>query len=230
MLSTGLDLWDYEYGEIHSIPSSTRMLPSKALLMAEPLINIPRLKTVLDAGCGNGRNALHLANRGIDVIAADFSPVALRMVQTLNSGLVRPIRLNLNATFPFRDKSFDCCIDSYVSCHFTDEGVFDRYWNELARVTVDEGYLYTSMFSIEDEYYRHEQLKQGARSRLVTDHVNGITKRLYDELEFKELFGERLDMTNFFKFEFFDNVFGSNYRRSLFVAVLRKSHGKRTPL
>ena len=34
-------------------------------------------KHVLDLGCGNGRNAVYLAEKGCEVIAIDFSPAAL---------------------------------------------------------------------------------------------------------------------------------------------------------
>src|SRR5262249_28499020 len=77
-----IDTWEREYLDIHSIPSSTRLLPSKAVLLIEPLINFGQAKRILDAGCGNGRNAIHFAKKEYRVIAADFSPAALDLVST----------------------------------------------------------------------------------------------------------------------------------------------------
>jgi SAM-dependent methyltransferase len=39
--------------------------------------------TVLDAGCGEGKNAAYLARRGANVLAIDVSSIALRNAQTL---------------------------------------------------------------------------------------------------------------------------------------------------
>src|ERR1700680_3026063 len=172
-----LELWEREYREIRSIPSSTRSAPSKALLIAEPLIDFLSTAVVLDAGCGNGRNAVHLAAKGLRVIAADFSPAALNSVACLAgiSGLRRRIdltRIDLNGTLPFTNASFDLCIDSYVSCHFTRQETIDRYLAELARVTRPGGRVFTSMFSHDDEYYDVIAREYPNDLPLVTDPHN----------------------------------------------------------
>src|SRR2546426_830104 len=66
-------LWDQEYDKFQVIPSSTRPLPSKALLLFEHCLPLSESADVLDAGCGTGRNAVYLARRGCRVTALDFS-------------------------------------------------------------------------------------------------------------------------------------------------------------
>jgi SAM-dependent methyltransferase len=219
------EIWDREYRQLHSIPSSTRSLPSKALCIAEPLIDLGRARQVFDAGCGNGRNATHLAKQGCTVVAADLSPAALEAAKhaVLETGTQKFIKLtaiDLSKPLPYPDQRFDLCLDSYVSCHFTDQHVFRRYWQELARVTHRDGVIFSSMFANDDEYYA-QWISGDAPRSIITDPVNGITKVIYREDAFKSLFDAPLTLVNFLKFEFTDIVFDRNYRRCLFIALLK---------
>ena len=223
-----LKLWEREYREIQSIPSSTRVRPSKALLLFDAIIDFSRIRSALDAGCGNGRNAVHLASKGCDVIAADFSSAALESTGRLAGELglrdrVELRDIDLHEPFPFSDCIFDLCLDSYVSCHFTDSTPFSAYWSELARVTRAGGYIFSSAFAQDDEYYQRLLGDRWAALSLVTDPTNCITKRLYSEDEFRSLFRKPLSILYFIKFQFSDIVLGRNFRRSLFVALLRKT-------
>jgi SAM-dependent methyltransferase len=220
-------IWDREYNQIRAIPSSERTLPSKALLLFEPLIDFKLVNSILDAGCGNGRNAIHLATKANRVIAADFSQVAISATMALckltgHERLVAPIRANLLETFPFPDGNFDLVLDSYVSCHFLDEREFARYWSEVSRVTKPHGHIFCSMFSKDDEYYEKIGRSQPETYPVVRDPVNDIAKRLYDEQEFLKLFPDSLAISYFVNFKFFDLVLGHRYRRSLFVALLER--------
>jgi SAM-dependent methyltransferase len=186
---------------------------------------------VLDAGCGNGRNAVYFAGKGCKVVAADFSPTALAAADQLAAASdlrdrVQSIQLNLFEKLPFADSSFDVCVDSYVSCHF-DDATYLHYWEELARVTRERGLLFTSMFSSDDEYYAGIARSHPAEFPYVTDPINGLTKRLYDEEAFQSLFRTPLSIIYFAKFQFVDRVLGTDYRRSLLVSLLQKSYPER---
>ena len=54
-------LWDREYSDLKVIPSSTRQLPSKPLVLFAEILDFRKMRKVLDAGCGIGRNAIYLA-------------------------------------------------------------------------------------------------------------------------------------------------------------------------
>lgn len=218
--------WDREYTELHSIPSSTRKLPSKALCIAEPLVPITPGAWVLDAGCGNGRNSVYLGERGHHVIGIDFSSAALTASEELARQSFAADRLtferaDLFRRFPFEDNRFDLCLDSYVSCHFIDQQRFEAYWRELTRVTKPGAFIFTSMFSTDDEYYSR-LLGRPSSSPLVTDPINNVTKRLYDEATFKSLFLPPLKVVYFVKFQFSDIVLDKSYTRSIFVSLMKK--------
>jgi SAM-dependent methyltransferase len=224
---TTVDTWDREYQHVRSIPSSTRRLPSKALLLLEQLVPLDGVHLVLDAGCGNGRNAVYLAGKGCKVFAVDFSPTALAAVECEADRLglkdnLSIAKVNILDRMPFQENSFDLCIDSYVSCHFVDQTQFHAYWTELTRITKPGGFIFSSVFSNDDEYYKIIAAHSGKHSPVVTDPINGISKRLYREGEIKSSFPTILKLYYFLKFQFHDIVLGRDYTRSLYIAILQK--------
>ena len=224
-LDSTSDLWDLEYTTHKVIPSSTRMLPSKALVLFSELLGIQPGVRVLDAGCGTGRNSIYLAKKGCEVHALDFSKVALNRldVAAIQSGIRDKIfsyHHELQSPFPLSSNSFDLALDSYVLCHFSDSNFKSFYLEELHRTLKPSGLLFSSVFSIDDEYYM-ELL--GAKNEIVTDPINKLTKQLYSEEGARELFSSNFDVLYFVKFQFTDIVLGHPYKRSLLVFVLQKS-------
>ena len=223
----GGELWDREYGTLKVIPSSTRALPSKPLVLFSEILNFEQMHTVLDAGCGIGRNATYLAQKGCKVHAVDSSKIALKELDYAARKLgvwdrIVTYNCKLEGTFPFDTECFDLVLDSYVFCHFIDDGFRIAYRQELNRVTKPGGIVFSSLFSFEDEYYKEIRENGGGHGNLVKDPNNGITKRLYTEREIKDFFSVDFRILYFVKFEFSDMVLGSNYRRSIFALVLKK--------
>jgi SAM-dependent methyltransferase len=223
-LDSTSELWDREYDTCRVIPSSTRMLPSKALVLFSELLAFREGLRVLDAGCGTGRNSIYLANKGCEVHALDFSEVALHRlrVSATQSGVRDRIFLYHHAlqnAFPFEPESFDLVLDSYVFCHFTDPGMKSFYLEELRRSVRTSGRIFSSVFSVDDEYYDEFPKLEG---RIVVDPHNGLTKQLYTEEEARCMFSARFDIQYFVKFQFMDVVLDRSYKRSLLVFILSK--------
>lgn len=222
------DLWDNEYLNAQSIPSSTRTAPSHALRLAVSLIDLPSTSNVLDAGCGNGRNAVYLASRGHRVTAIDFSEAALKATseharRERLSQQIEVQHVDLLADLPHSSGRFNLVLDSYVSCHILDPINFKAYWNELARVTTPGGLIYTSMFCDDDEFYAGHRQPSHGNTKQALDPANQIVKSLYSESEFKALFQAPLRMKYFVKFQFTDVVSYRPYLRSLLIALLEKT-------
>jgi SAM-dependent methyltransferase len=221
--------WEKELSQKHAIPSSTRAEPAKALVLFVELLGLASPLKVLDAGSGNGRNTVYLAQRGCEVTAVDFCDFALKETQkrVAEAGLTRKVsivRHFLDDPAPFARESFDFVLDSYVSCHFLNEEICRNYLLDLARITKSGGHLLSIFFSNEDEYYS-QLLKNSPDGSLVCDPANGIWKRLYTERQARTLFPAVLEPQYFMKFEFLDTVLGNPYRRVLFISVLTKRRG-----
>lgn len=220
------ELWEQEFSVKRCIPSSTRDEPAKALLQFSEMLNLVGPVRVLDAGCGNGRNAVYLAKRGCKVTALDFSDSAIRETQrrVTESGVaekVSVVKHFLDDPAPFQEESFDFVLDAYTFCHFLREEAGRKFWRDMARVTRSGGHLLSVVFSPEDEYYA-QFLKDSPDGLLVRDPTNGIWKRLYTEREIKGLFAAIFELRYFARFEFTDTVLGKPYRRVVLISVLRK--------
>jgi SAM-dependent methyltransferase len=219
-------LWENEYGERQVIPSTLRPSPSKPMLLYEGLVDFARFSPVLDAGCGNGRNAIHLAAKGCVVHAVDFSAAALEVLRrrASDAGVLDRIRvyhMPLEEPWPLPSDHFALVLDSYVSCHVLDQPSREAYGRELRRVLRPSGILYSSVFCVDDAYYRGFMTSPQA-SNVVTDPHNGIKKYLYTEEEFREFFSRALTIVYFAKFQFDDVVLGRTYRRSVLTLLLEK--------
>jgi SAM-dependent methyltransferase len=220
------ELWEQEFSVKHSIPSSTRQEPAKALVLFSEMLNLGKPMKVLDAGCGNGRNTIYLAKRGCEVTALDFADSAIRETQhrAMLAGVaerVSIVRHFMDDPTPFPSESFDFALDAYTFCHFLAKEVAQKFWEDMSRVVRPDGQLLSIVFSPEDEYYAR-LLMDSPDGSLVCDPSNGIWKRLYTESEIKSFFAARFEIRYFAKFEFADIVLGKSYQRVVLACVLRK--------
>ena len=218
--------WEQEYTVFHAIPSSLRNEPAKVLVLFADLLDLKK-KRVLDAGCGNGRNAVYLAKRGCEVTAVDFAEAALTETQrradttgVKNRASVE--KVDLSATLPYASNSFDFVLDAYTFCHFLDEALATAFWTEMGRIAGPDGYLMSISFSVDDSYYA--RLRSGDGSKIVFDPTNRISKRLYEETELKNFFSRLFRIEYFAKFEFEDSVHGQSFKRVVFASILRREH------
>ncbi|PKW25538.1 class I SAM-dependent methyltransferase [Phycicoccus duodecadis] len=93
---------------------------------------------VLDAGCGTGRMARFLADRGCSVVGVDISPGMLAMARRHHPDLeVHEASLT---DLPFADASFDGVLLWYSVIHLPDEDLA-RALAEVARVVRPGGHV-----------------------------------------------------------------------------------------
>jgi 2-polyprenyl-3-methyl-5-hydroxy-6-metoxy-1,4-benzoquinol methylase len=103
---------------------------------------------VLDAGCGTGENALHLAGLGRDVVGIDFleTPIRHARQKAKDHGLVVDFRVADALKLSDSAERFDSVIDSGLFHVFSDN---DRkqYVRGLAQVTKPGGRVFLQCFS-----------------------------------------------------------------------------------
>jgi SAM-dependent methyltransferase len=104
--------------------------------------------TVLDAGCGTGENALHLASLGLSVLGVDVAETALAIAR--ETACARGIKIEFAAVDAFK---LDCLrrkFDTVLDCglfHTFDADERPRYAASLGSVTEHNGILYVLCFS-----------------------------------------------------------------------------------
>lgn len=135
--------------------------------------------TILDAGCGNGRNIGYMIRHGFDVSAVDNSAEAISVVRAmaevegLSGDRFRNEELD---RLSFQDGEFDVIICNAVFHFSRDEEHFNAQLGELWRVLSDGGMLFTRLASsigIESRVQhidgRHYLLPDGTRRFLVDE-------------------------------------------------------------
>jgi SAM-dependent methyltransferase len=157
------------------------VVPAKALQAFTDLVGFERVRRALDAGCGNGRNAVYLAAKGANVDAVDSSAEALtaaqkRVYKEGLSGRVSLHRADVTRGLPFENDTFDLVLHSYVACHLLDAKDRRAFVDEMARVARTDAYFITLLFPPGDGYY---QKLIADRSFQVTDPLNGKQAALY---------------------------------------------------
>jgi ubiquinone/menaquinone biosynthesis C-methylase UbiE len=102
----------------------------------------------LDVGCGTGRHSLRIAEKGVEVVASDFS---LRMLDALRlkarkSGVFDRINLVLADAehLPFKENIFDSLICAFAFDHFENP---ERATGEFSRVLKDDSLCVISVFN-----------------------------------------------------------------------------------
>jgi tellurite methyltransferase len=110
------------------------------------------MRTVLDAGCGGGRNLVWLLRAGFDVHAVDRDAGAVERVRRMAAELAPHLpRENFRAAevdaLPFADAGMDAVISSAVLHFAADEVHFGRMVGEMWRVLRPGGLLFARLAS-----------------------------------------------------------------------------------
>jgi SAM-dependent methyltransferase len=105
---------------------------------------------VLDAGCGTGENALHVASLGLPVLGVDVADTALAMAR--EKAAIRGLDVEFAAADAFQLKRLGRMFQTVLDCglfHTFDGDERLGYVASLASVTAQGGTLYVLCFSDE---------------------------------------------------------------------------------
>jgi SAM-dependent methyltransferase len=107
---------------------------------------------ILEAGCGYGRNLVHLLREGCVVFAVDLNPEAVEHVRTLSTSLGTGLPAENFQVAPVEQMPFpDACMDAVICSavlHFARDGrQFRAMLSELWRVLRPGGLLFCRLAS-----------------------------------------------------------------------------------
>jgi ubiquinone/menaquinone biosynthesis C-methylase UbiE len=142
-------LWQSKWNDENS-----QLPPNNFAIRAYKLIK-SKHKTLLDLGCGTGRDSLYFANKGLKVTAADWSQSGLDQLQKLAEK--RKIS-NLEVTqqdiskLSLNPNSFDV-IYAHLSLHYFDDKTTKLIFNKLHSVLKRGGLLFVKCKSTDDMLY-----------------------------------------------------------------------------
>jgi tellurite methyltransferase len=108
--------------------------------------------SILDAGCGGGRNLVHFLRSGYEVYGADQNREAIAQVRRLAASLCPSLPeenfvVAAVEEMPFTDKRFDALLSSAVLHFAADEQHFNRMLEEMWRVLRPGGLFFARLAS-----------------------------------------------------------------------------------
>lgn len=146
------DIWNSAYNNNTSFFGET---PSKFALSCYD--KIKNVKKILELGCGQGRDTLFFASKGIEIDALDYSPVGIEQLQKLaserNLSNIHASVFDARIPLPFKDKEFDAV---YSHMFFTMRFTWDELKaiaHEVNRVLKNNGFHFFSVRNRNDRVY-----------------------------------------------------------------------------
>ncbi len=146
--------------------------------------------SVLDIGCGNGRNLIYLAKEfGIEGMGIDISKEAIAYAKKNSAGLPLAFETHSIAeAVPLPDGSQTLVLDMMTS-HFLNAEEREHLRDEIARVLKPGGWLFFKTFLLEgDEHARRLLREHPAQERGSYIHPTfGGTEHVFTEEEIQKL-------------------------------------------
>lgn len=211
--------WNKEYTRGGHIALSTE--PSGELVIFEKWFEkeygsgIFGYTTLLDVGCGNGRNIIHLAQTyHAKGVGFDSSDEAIRQAKKASKDILAISFLvhDIRDPLPWPDASFDLVLDLMVSHHLSKKE-HALYLQELLRVLKPDGWILWKTFLLDDDTHSRKMIADSHKKGLVEkDDVHGYIHPSFGHYEYVWSEEELRDYVDpFFK-----------------VRTLRRSHGHRS--
>lgn len=153
-----------------------------------------KLSTMLDLGCGGGRDSVYFSQHGLAVTALDAIATGQQQAKLkahnikFIKGDIRNIRLKPN--------SFDI-IYAHLSLHYFNDNTTDRIFKKLYSVLKPGGYLFVKCKSIADPFY--------GKGRKIEDnyydfgHIRHFFSKQYMAEKLKDFKVIKISKTNSYK-------------------------------
>ncbi|MGE5635147.1 MAG: class I SAM-dependent methyltransferase [Deltaproteobacteria bacterium] len=142
-----------------------------------------KVKRILELGCGQGRDSLFFASKGLEVYAIDSSKVAIENLTTKTKKLNLDINLkNINAVegLPFSNNLFDAVYSHmFYNMGFSDDKL-KFLFNESNRVLKNNSLLSFSVRNDKDIMY-----KKGTKIAEDVYDINGFQIRFFTKQDIK---------------------------------------------
>jgi len=106
--------------------------------------------SILDVGCGDGRDSLHFAENGLKVTAIDFSDEAIGRVKAADKGIDARVMDILE--MDFEDAEFDA-VYAHLSIQYFDDATTDQVIANIKRMLKPGGYFFIKCKSVEDPLF-----------------------------------------------------------------------------
>lgn len=173
-------------------------------------------RSVLELGCGQGRDTFLFARNGLEVTALDYSETAVSVVKEKAKAAELASRVhaqthNLKEPLPFSDNSFDACFSHMLLCMELSTAEIGFILRETHRILKPRGLAVYSVRSNFDKHYR-----TGTHLSEDMYEIGGFVVHFFTEEKIKKL-AKGYDILEIERLE------EGSLPRDLLVVTLRKA-------
>jgi SAM-dependent methyltransferase len=196
----GTAFWDSEYSRPEHLALSTEVSEDFEKFLrwlvrqsGKSLLN--PTQSVVDFGCGNGRNLIYVAQEsGIRGIGYDTSAAAIKEAKRLSAEqkLTYEVR-SIAGAFPgLKDESQVLALDM-MSSHFLKSRERAQLRDEIYRILKPGGYLFMKTFVRDGDLHTKRLTAEapGSEANTYIHPVIGVEEHVYSEEELVDFLGER---------------------------------------
>lgn len=224
--------WNAEYRDSQLVTKSFEpqadVLRFIQWLRREEYVALDETKTILDLGCGVGRNAIYFAQHyTTSSIGYDFSSEAIKIgeeyiAQNNIKHVVLEVR-SIAETYPLAEASVDIVLDVTASNSLSSDER-NVYLQEVARVLKPGGYFFVRALTRDGDRNAQNLLSlfPGQDYDTYIHPDLGIAERVFREEDFRELYGLYFDVKKVAKQTGYQQWKKGTYKRRYLVAYLQK--------
>lgn len=221
----GATFWDQEYTNPEHLKLSTNESADLAkftrwLGRRERADILSTESSVVDVGCGNGRNLIFLANTfGMKGYGVDISSAAIAQAKRASQELNITYHVgSAAAPLTLADASQDLALDMMTS-HFLDANGRIQLRDELFRVLKPGGYLFMKTFLKDEDLHTARLLKEhpGKEPGTYIHPVMGVAEYVYSEEELVAFLSERFIVRKIYRSHKHVSKGKANRRRTISI-------------
>jgi SAM-dependent methyltransferase len=186
-----LDYWNDLYSKDNFFGTG----PTKLAILAQSLINQDKIHSILELGCGQGRDAIFLSQIGHNIEAIDISSRAIDFVNNTKDFLgINSLKASvgdISKPFKFHDNYFDL-VYSNLALQFFDIEQMRLIFENISKVLKKDSKFLFSTKKEGDKYYN--------TGKQINDHAfenKGIIRYFFSSNELKNLLLKHFEILQF---------------------------------
>ena len=183
-------------------------------------------KTILDLGCGTGRNSNYLSDLGNEVIGIEISKTAMNLAKIRANEIgvkVDYVLGDIGDKYEIKNNSIDVVLD-VTSSNSLDEKGREVYLNEVFRVLKKGGYFFVRALCKDGNQNVKNLLKMNPGREYDTYILKeiGLTERVFSREDFIKMYSQYFKILSLEKKTSYTTFNDRIYKRDYFLAYLQK--------